>query len=766
MVSLAAERPRVRISSHRGYWRITVSLMLLLVASSFAMFGLISGALWWLDMIGIGVAVLVASAVLRMLGVARLLASVLSVGVLLLILSALFGAGTTVLGLIPTQATFQRFAGLLFQSRLSISEQATPSPPLPEFLFLIALGAGLFAIAVDLLAIAARMPALAALPVVVILLVPAMLLSGGVTPLALVACGLAYLLLLRSDVRTRHPAGDQVVVSLSIAAAATIAALLLATTAPGFTQLGRQGLGPGGVSIGGSVNPLIDLGQDLRRPAAVTVLQYSTTADSPPYLRLTSLDLSTGTIWRHSTSTQNVMFAGPGSLGAAPGLSNAVKTTKVTTRVTIQNMDSNWLPVPYPTSTISGLDGTWNWDPIDLTVSAVNAGTNGQSYTARSVLPDPSRKQLQDAGTQYPTDVQKELVVPSGAPSIIATTARKVAASAASPYDKALALQNYFRNTDFTYSTETPARGDYDNDSMDAIAAFLKAKAGYCVHFATAMTIMARDLGIPARVAMGYLPGSPGARNSDGDTTYTVTSDDLHAWPELYFPGVGWVPFEPTVSRGTVPGYALPISQASSTSTSASTPVPTQTQSTPLPTDRTAGSAGSTPTDSGIGAASVLGAVGIVIVILALLAVPGLIRLGRRASRLRRLRGGRGAPGIAWSEVVDTARDLGMSITLAETPRGIAARLAQELDDETSDSDARVALALILEATERQRFGPPDGEASEGSPDVDWAPRLQSILDSLFAASPAAARLRARIAPASLGPMTHGPAPRSLESRP
>src|SRR5690606_41826401 len=85
------------------------------------------------------------------------------------------------------------------------------------------------------------------------------------------------------------------------------------------------------------------------------------------------------------------------------------------------------------------------------------------------------------------------------------------------------------------------------------IARFLRDKQGFCVHYSFAMASMARSLGIPARVAVGFAPGTPQA-----DGTVAVGLRDAHAWPELYFEGIGWTRFEPTPTRGSIPSYTPP----------------------------------------------------------------------------------------------------------------------------------------------------------------------------------------------------------------
>src|SRR5699024_1469363 len=108
--------------------------------------------------------------------------------------------------------------------------------------------------------------------------------------------------------------------------------------------------------------------------------------------------------------------------------------------------------------------------------------------------------------------------------------------------------QAYFRGDDFEYSLDAPEKA-----SGDAISDFLSDKKGYCVQFSSAMTIMARTMGIPARIGVGFAGGE------EDDGGYDVSMQDSHAWPELYFEGAGWVRFEPTPGgpAGDLPEWTL-----------------------------------------------------------------------------------------------------------------------------------------------------------------------------------------------------------------
>jgi transglutaminase-like putative cysteine protease len=304
-----------------------------------------------------------------------------------------------------------------------------------------------------------------------------------------------------------------------------------------------------------------------------------------------------------------------------------------------------------------------------------------------------------------------------------------------------VALQDYFRDNSFVYSTQTPLKQGYDGDGSRVIARFLEVKSGYCVHFASAMALMARTLGIPSRVAEGYLPGATSGGTATNPGEYTVTSDDLHAWPELYFAGVGWVPFEPTVGRGTVPDYTRPQTDAaapSATSTTTSSSAPRAL----VPTDP-ANPAGSAPLTTTSGAQPLATGVGVALLAVAVLLAPAVWRRMRRRRRIRELTEEWGGATLAWDELRDTVRDLGWTAPPTETPRVFAERVAAAVAGTSADA----ALHRLLAALERDAYGPPTRRWAAGLADD-----LESVLGALEAQAGPVLRTKALLIPVSLLP--------------
>jgi transglutaminase-like putative cysteine protease len=170
---------------------------------------------------------------------------------------------------------------------------------------------------------------------------------------------------------------------------------------------------------------------------------------------------------------------------------------------------------------------------------------SGEPYRVRAAIAQPTVQELRTAGDSYPEWVAgKYLQLPSSFSPRIAELAEQITSGVVSPYDKTVAVTNWLRtNIEYSRETEAPPPGE------DPVAWFLlDYHVGFCNYYASAEVLMLRSLGIPARLAGGYARGT-----YDFDLgLYRVTGDDAHAWPEVYFPGYGWIEFEPTVSQASI----------------------------------------------------------------------------------------------------------------------------------------------------------------------------------------------------------------------
>ena len=721
---------RLTLALRRGRWPLTAALIVALLAASWTMVGLIDGSGWWWLLVGVGTLLLLVPAMLRTLGVPRYLASVLDLVLAGLLFAACIGAA-------PSPAGLARLAAFLPDAAATVARASAPAAPAPELLGLIVGVGGLVAVLLDLAAV--TVPALVGPVLLLVIAVPAVLLPHGLDPVALTACVLAYLLVLAIDGRIRlRVRGARI--AAAVVAGATVLAVLFTGLAPGLQLLRWRAEWVTGATQGAA--SLIDLAQDLQVASPREVLRYETDLAAPPYLQLATLSVYDGTTWTHRDGDPTPIPE-PAGAGAGAGVA--------TTTVHTQSFSAEWAPAPYPAEAIVGGAGTWTADADDGALTLTGPSLSYVDYTVQSLAgaPDPSMLTATDvAADRTPDDVLADLALPDGLPSIITDTAAQVTAGASTLLAKAQALQDYLRSSGgFAYSLATP--DDQTSDGMQVIASFLERKTGYCIHFAATMTVMARVLGIPARIAIGYLPGIRRIDPATGRIYYSETNQRLHAWPQLYLPGAGWLDFEPTVGLGEPADYTRPsstgVSPTGAPTDAATAAAPTRSASD-RPGDVTA--AAPTGTATGGGSADAAGllawAIGIVILGIALL-TPSTIRRLRRRRRLRRLAAG-GPAGLGWAEVRDTARDAGIALDPAETPRAFAARLAADWP-----VPARTGLDALVLAVELEAFGPPsavraDDDRQPGEVNVR---RTLDVIRRLEAASRTRGAL-ARIVPRSL----------------
>ncbi|WP_199897049.1 transglutaminase-like domain-containing protein, partial [Halarchaeum acidiphilum] len=181
-----------------------------------------------------------------------------------------------------------------------------------------------------------------------------------------------------------------------------------------------------------------------------------------------------------------------------------------------------------------------------------------ESYRVISERPRGGRRALRTAGANYPAAIEsRDLQVPDTTGSRVAALADNVTAGATTPYAKASAIERWLAATK-TYSLDAPAANDH------LVRTFLlDSDRGYCVHYASAMAVMLREEGVPARFVTGYAPGK---RTATG--TWTVRGVDSHAWVEVYAPNAGWVRFDPTPAGPRADAERAIIANASSSSES------------------------------------------------------------------------------------------------------------------------------------------------------------------------------------------------------
>ncbi|MFD0660006.1 transglutaminase TgpA family protein [Thermocatellispora tengchongensis] len=590
--------------------------------------------------------------------------------VLWVYLTASFAADDAWARIVPTRDAFFTLAELTARGFDDIQRFAAPVPDNPGITLITAAGVGLIAVMVDALAVRARRAALAGLPLLALFIVPAEIVAEPLAWPAFILAAAGYTGLLAADGRERvgrwgravlvrrtrgtaRPAADAGGLRLSgkrVGVTAIALAIVLPALIPTLEPNPLFGFGVGGPGNGRNgntisiPNPIVSLKGQLTLPDNATVLTYRSSDNLPHYLRMWSLDLFTGEQWTMTPPTgrpQDRVENGP--LPPPPGFRAGVPTKRAQMNIQISEDidDLQFLPLPYPATEV-GAEGDWRADRSTLMVFSTRDYAEGLQYTVTSDQPAPTRDLLQAAGPPGPEVVERYLELPPDLPPRIRQLAREVTAEEVTPYDKAVRLQEWFTGDgNFSYNLQTQGHGN------SALIDFLiNSRVGYCEQFAAAMAVMARVLDIPARVAIGYTGGT----NVGG--TWQVGTHDSHAWPELYFEGVGWLAFEPTpagaLGQGTArpPDYSVPPPDDPATGDATSDPSesasPDETTSTADPTaprnprleDRE-GTLAPVVTEEDPPVAPRIGA-GVALLVLLLL-VPALVRTLARSRRLRTL---------------------------------------------------------------------------------------------------------------------------------
>lgn len=175
----------------------------------------------------------------------------------------------------------------------------------------------------------------------------------------------------------------------------------------------------------------------------------------------------------------------------------------------------------------------------------------GDRYQVRALVQNPSILEMRSAGTNYPTWVsQRYLDVPDYIEQKIQPLALEITEGATTPYDQAQAITAYLRK-EIDYSTALPPT---PKGTDPLLWVLFDSKRGFCMYYASAEVLMLRSLGIPARMVVGFAQGELDERG----VSYTVRKFNSHAWPEVYFPNIGWVEFEPTANQDPLVRPAAP----------------------------------------------------------------------------------------------------------------------------------------------------------------------------------------------------------------
>jgi transglutaminase-like putative cysteine protease len=463
-----------------------------------------------------------------------------------------------------------------------------------------------------------------------------------------------------------------------------------------------------------TVSPLVDIRTRIVDQANVEVFQVQSSVRS--YWRLTALETFDGRIWSSSRKYRRAQ----GRLGSNVS-EKETTSVQVDQRINIENLDSIWLPAAFRPVSIKGTPARYDAESASLLTESANA--IGQSYDVVSAVPRLDAAALATATGSIPEDVASTyLALPATFPPQVRALAAGVVGNAGTPYAAAKRLHDFIRSREFTYDLDVPP-----GHSDDALERFLfLTKRGYCEQFAGAYAAMARAVGLPSRVGVGFTTGELGP-----DGFYSVRGYHGHAWPEVYLSGFGWVPFEPTPGRG-IPGgesytgvpeaQAAPGSPNTATTLATTTTVTTPSQagaSTTVPRDVGDNSSPTTITSTSPWPRRL--AIAAAVLVLLPAAWIGAIALARGSRRRRRRARAANAAErvvVAWQEVGDALTLVGVPSRPSETPSEYAARAAR-----VAGLDAE-ALAGLAGLTTASRYAPDD------ELDIDDEILAQAIADA------------------------------------
>lgn len=763
-----------------GRARLALSAYVATLLAAGALIPLVEGVGWLVQaavLLGVQSGV---GALARRVPLARTLTVAAQALATLVLLTLVFARDHALLGVLPGPQAVMRLGELLVAGGEDVGTYSTPAPLTDGIKLMVVGGVILIGLVVDAMAVTFRSAAPAGLPLLALYSVAAGLSDGGAGWVWFLLAASGYLLLLLAEGRDRLSQWGRVfggasrtkggltdglsgvsggsspvrtgrrigVLALGIALVAPLALPALDSGLLGGNGPGN-GKGSGGGTIS-AVNPLVSLQNNLNQPENREVMTYRSNIENPQnlYLRILALDEFNGSEWRSSTRRLTDV---PDRLPLPAGLGGDVSVTEVRTNISAsRSYQQTYLPLPYPASEVR-VGGRWRYEPEGRTlVGDDGQTTRGAQYEVGSLVVEPTAEQLATAGPP-PEELRREYTqLPGSLPEVVAETAAQVTEGSANAYERAVKLQDWFASEGgFTYDTTVTS-----GTGSSAIARFLRDKEGFCVHFSFSMAAMARTLGIPARVAVGFTPGT---MKSDG--AISVGLRDAHAWPELYFEGVGWTRFEPTPSRGSTPSWTRPEVPTDTASDAAEPSADTSTAPSALPSaddscppqlrqeggcgpSQAAGAAA--PTDRGTPLGTVLL---VVLAAVLLLVLPLSPLLWRTRTRNRRLGSGGRTPAdaaartlAAWREITDTAWDHGIAPDDSLTPRKTAARIVRL---GRLDTTAAEAVHRIAGSVEQVLYAP------EPRPAAGLAEDASAVRAGLRGSAGRGTRLRATLLPRS-----------------
>jgi transglutaminase-like putative cysteine protease len=704
---------------------------------------------------------------------------------LLLYLNLTMAGSRSFAFLIPTARSLRHLDALIGSASATIKYQP-PVGPAAGVTLLAAGSIGLTAIIVDVVAVRLRKPAIAGLPLLVLYMAPiatAAKPSAVSNVLTFLIAATGYLGLLASDGRSRlrgwgrvvtvwHYAGEDERlggadirglaatgrrIGLAAVCAAIVAPLLLPTL--NLHRLFGGSSGDHSVTAGLPL-PLDEMRGLLTSPVNEPVLSYQTSSKSGEYLQVYVLNYFPSDGAWNLIPPGNSITVGATALNQPPGLSAATAVTQVSTVIKLDHVGPStsagynfpvfFLPLPY-WPTLLNASGSWSESRGTLMVYSGSANHSGLRYVVTSGQVVPTKAE-EVSTTPPPKSIREQFgIFRSPLNAQLTAIARRITKGARTPFAKAVAIERYFQAPgNFVYTLQAI---DYQNSARGLLDFLTKDRRGFCEQFAFAMAVLARLEGIPSRIAIGYTSGTP-----EGHDRWQVTTADAHAWPELYFSGLGWLRFEPTPGgpkgqgTATQPGYATQIPPILPPGGGSSSTTKNQKIDADLPGQQGTGTHVRNPASDPLpaplppvakpGAPIPVGPIllGVLALLVLLAAMPAAAHGLSRRRRWRAATDTTALADAAWEEICADLDDFGFSRRLSESPRALARRISADAE---IDESARQALARIALVVERTRYALEPAAADGIRSDVTQVRRalarsvgrLQRVRAILFPAS-------------------------------
>ena len=277
---------------------------------------------------------------------------------------------------------------------------------------------------------------------------------------------------------------------------------------------------------------------------------FHATVQTKQYWKIETKDTYTSKGWIQSDTEDELVSFDKTSHSIVSDILPGTEEEKVNSSISMMQ-EYPFVMQPY------GITNVASVVPFTVTMTVANqklSTFNGSSpfsildYDVEYSEPSYSLKALRETTTesldQLSSDFDRYLQLPESLPDRVTELATEITEDQKSLYEKAKKIERYFRQSGFSYSQQFAAIPEGDTDYVDQF--LFDTKVGYCDNFSTSMVVMLRSQGIPARWVKGFTAGEV-IQTENNRATYEVTNNNAHSWVEAYFPGVGWINFEPTI---------------------------------------------------------------------------------------------------------------------------------------------------------------------------------------------------------------------------